>query len=224
MAMYVLFIIFGAVVLMVLEQPEESLLVKEVRELKARFLDNNPCVDEKRLDLFLNNVFSVNKRGVAVLNSESYECNFDFTSSLFFVVTYLTTTGYGTTVPLSDEGRGFCVVYCLVGIPLNMLLLSSLTQALLPWVTHGPIQSLQIFWGLSHNQAALVHCCFLGFCTITLFFLLPAGALYLLEEHWSYLEALYFCFISLSTTGLGDFLPGRTQSRAARQWLEFATS
>ncbi|XP_016305624.1 potassium channel subfamily K member 1-like [Sinocyclocheilus anshuiensis] len=27
-----------------------------------------------------------------------------------------------------------------------------------------------------------------------------------------------------STTGLVDYLPGRTQSRAARQWLEFATS
>lgn len=132
--------------------------------------------------------------------------------------------GYGTTVPLSDEGRVFCVVYCLVGIPFTMLLLSCLTRALLPRVTHTPIQNLQVFWGLSRNHAALLHCSVLAFFTATLFFLLPAGALCLLEKHWSYLESLYFCFISLSTTGLGDYLPGRTQSQAARQVLELATS
>ncbi len=132
--------------------------------------------------------------------------------------------GYGTTVPLSDEGRVFCIVYCLVGIPLTLLLLSSLTHALLPWVTHTPIHNLQVFWGLSRNHAALLHCSVLAFCTATLFFLLPAGALCLLENDWSYLESLYFCFVSLSTTGLIDYLPGRTQSRVARQLLEFATS
>ncbi|XP_058638935.1 potassium channel, subfamily K, member 7 isoform X3 [Onychostoma macrolepis] len=185
---------------------------------------DNPCVDESSLDRLLINELSASKRGVATLESASNECNFDFTSSLFFVITFLTTTGYGTTVPLSDEGRVFCVVYCLVGIPFTLLLLSSLTHALLPWVTHTPIHNLQVFWGLSRNHAALLHCSVLAFCTATLFFLLPAGALCLLENDWSYLESLYFCFISLSTTGLVDYLPGRTQSRAARQWLEFATS
>ncbi|XP_050971541.1 potassium channel, subfamily K, member 7 isoform X2 [Labeo rohita] len=222
MIAYGLFIVVGAVVLMILEQPEENLLVKEVRELKARFLADNQCVEESSLDQLLMNVLSASKRGVATLDGD--ECNFDFTSSLFFVITFLTTTGYGTTVPLSDEGRVFCVVYCLVGIPFTLLLLSSLTHALLPWVTHTPIHNLQVFWGLSRNHAALLHCSVLAFCTATLFFLLPAGALCLLENDWNYLESLYFCFISLSTTGLVDYLPGRTQSRAARQGLEFATS
>ncbi|KAK9972255.1 hypothetical protein ABG768_025577 [Culter alburnus] len=224
MMAYGLLIIIGAVVLMILEQPEENLLVTEIRELKARFLAENPCVEENSLDSLLMNVLSASKRGVAVLKSDSDECNFDFTSSLFFVITFLTTTGYGTTVPLSDEGRLFCVVYCIVGIPFTMLLLSSLTHALLPRVTHTPIQNLQVFWGLSRNHAALLHCSVLAFCTATLFFLIPAGALCLLESNWSYLESLYFCFISLSTTGLVDYLPGRTQSLAARQGLEFATS
>ncbi|KAK7176885.1 hypothetical protein R3I93_000969 [Phoxinus phoxinus] len=224
MMAYGLFIILGAVILMILEQPEANLLVQEVRELKSLFLTENPCVEESSLDSLLMNVLSASKRGVAALKSDSVECNFDFTSSLFFVITFLTTTGYGTTVPLSDEGRVFCVVYCLVGIPFTMLLLSCLTRALLPRVTHTPIQNLQVFWGLSRNHAALLHCSVLAFCTATLFFLLPAGALCLLENHWSYLESLYFCFISLSTTGLGDYLPGRTQSQAARHVLEFATS
>ncbi|XP_051580665.1 potassium channel subfamily K member 1-like [Myxocyprinus asiaticus] len=221
---YCLYVIVGATVLTILEQPEVNLLVEEVRDIKARFLADSPCVAESSLDRLLLKVLAASKRGVAALKSDSDECNFDFTSSLFFVTTFLTTTGYGTTVPLSDEGRLFCVMYCLMGIPLTMLLLSCLTHALLPWVTHTPIQNLQVYWGLSRNHAALLHCSILCFCTATLFFLLPAGALCLLENDWSYLESLYFCFISLSTIGLGDYLPGRTQSQAARQGLEFATS
>ncbi|XP_055053016.2 LOW QUALITY PROTEIN: potassium channel, subfamily K, member 7 [Misgurnus anguillicaudatus] len=221
---YGLFIICGAVVFMILEEPEENDLVEQVRELKARFLADNRCVEERSLDELLTKVLSASRRGVAVLKSDSDQCNFDFTSSLFFVITFLTTTGYGTTMPLSDEGRAFCVVYCLVGIPITLLLLSCLTHALLPWTTHTPIQNLQVYWGLSHNHAALLHCSVLTLCTATLFFLLPAGALCLLENDWSYLESLYFCFISLSTIGLGDYLPGRTKSQATLQGLEFATS
>lgn len=91
MIAYGLFIVVGAVVLMILEQPEENLLVKEVRELKARFLADNQCVEESSLDQLLMNVLSASKRGVATLDGD--ECNFDFTSSLFFVITFLTTTG-----------------------------------------------------------------------------------------------------------------------------------
>lgn len=132
--------------------------------------------------------------------------------------------GYGNTVPLSDEGKVFCVLYCLVGMPLTMLLMSSSTQRILPSVTHAPVRHLQERWGVSYPQAALLHVTLLLTCTALLFFLLPAAGLCLLERDWSFLESLYFCFISLSTIGLGDYLPGRTRSLAVRRGLEFATS
>ncbi|XP_049337834.1 potassium channel, subfamily K, member 7 [Astyanax mexicanus] len=221
---YVLFILAGGAVFMVLEQPEEDLLVSEVRGLRAGFLQDHPCVEESSLDELVRTVLSAGRRGVSEEEDQDQEYNFDFTSSLFFVTTFLTTTGYGTTIPLSDEGRVFCMLYCLVGIPLTLLLLSCLTHALLPRVTHAPIRHLQLYCGLSHNRAALLYCGVLAVCTATLFFLLPAAALSLLERDWSFLESLYYCFISLSTIGLGDYLPGRTQSQAVRQGLEFATS
>lgn len=118
----------------------------------------------------------------------------------------------------------FCMLYCVFGIPLTFLLLSCITHALVPRLSHVPIHHLHIYWGLSHNKAALIYCGILAVCTATLFFLLPAVSLCLLEKDWSFLESFYFCFISLSTIGLGDYLPGQTHSRAARQALEFATS
>lgn len=118
----------------------------------------------------------------------------------------------------------FCMLYCVFGIPLTFLLLSCIVHALVPRVSRAPIRHLHIYWGLSHNKAALIYCGILAVCTATLFFLLPAVSLCLVEKGWSFLDAFYFCFISLSTIGLGDYLPGQTHSRAARQALEFATS
>lgn len=39
--------------------------------------------------------------------------------------------------------------------------------------------------------------------------LLPA-ALYSYVENWSYLESVYFCFITISTIGFGDYIPSNT--------------
>lgn len=84
--------IFGAVIFMVLEQPEQNELVAEEHEFWVRFLENNQCVKESSLDRLLRKVLLAGKRGVTV-KAHSDEYNFDFTSSLFFVITFLTTTG-----------------------------------------------------------------------------------------------------------------------------------
>ncbi|KAK2860616.1 hypothetical protein Q7C36_004782 [Tachysurus vachellii] len=220
---YLLYMIIGAVIFMLLEQPEQDLLVAEVHELQVRFLENHGCMKESDLDRLLRKLLHAGKRGVTI-KADNNEYNFDFTSSLFFVITFLTTTGYGTTVPLSDEGRVFCMLYCVFGIPLTFLLLSCVTKALVPRVSHAPIRHLHIYCGLSRNNAELIYCGILAVCTATLFFLLPAVILCLVEKDWSFLESFYFCFISLSTIGLGDYLPGQTHNQAARQALEFATS
>lgn len=55
----------------------------------------------------------------------------------------------------------------------------------------------------TRTSFAVVSACLVG----VVFFLVPA-LVYARIEGWSFLNAFYYCFISLSTVGLGDFVPG----------------
>merc|ERR1719272_2841446 len=48
---------------------------------------------------------------------------------------------------------------------------------------------------------------------LLLIFLFGGAAIYTAMEPWSYLESLYFCWVTLATVGFGDFLPTSTASK-----------
>lgn len=90
---YVLYLVFGAVIFSSVELPYEDLLRQELRALKQRFLQENECLSEERLERFLKKALDASNYGVSILNNASVNWNWDFTSSLFFASTVLSTTG-----------------------------------------------------------------------------------------------------------------------------------
>ncbi|XP_022085997.1 potassium channel subfamily K member 1-like isoform X3 [Acanthaster planci] len=54
----------------------------------------------------------------------------------------------------------------------------------------------------------ILHLTIIAAIVFTFFFLIPAAIFDALENTWNYLESLYFVFISISTIGLGDYVPG----------------
>lgn len=53
---------------------------------------------------------------------------------------------------------------------------------------------------------------------MTVYILLGALALIRLEE-WPFIDAIYFCFMSLSTVGFGDMLPGLHKESTTTTWF-----
>lgn len=113
--------------------------------------------------------------------------------------------------PLSAGGKAFCMAYAALGLPASLALVAALRCCLLPrlsrlvaWVTRP--------WQLAPARAALLQAVALGLLVASAFVLLPALALWALRGDCSLLGALYLCFGSLSTIGLGDLLPGGGRS------------
>lgn len=109
--------------------------------------------------------------------------------------------------PLSAGGKAFCVVYATLGLPASLALLAALRCCLLPLLSH-PGAWVAIHWQLAPETAALLCAAGLGLLVAGTFVLLPALVLWGLQGECDLLEAIYFCFSSLSTIGLGDLLPG----------------
>ncbi|XP_076867011.1 potassium channel subfamily K member 1b [Brachyhypopomus gauderio] len=214
---YILYLIFGAVVFSSVELPYEDLLRQDLRNAKQQFLQDNKCLSEERLEMFLSKALDASNYGVSILNNASANWNWDFTSSLFFASTILSTTGYGHTAPLSDGGKAFCIIYSVIGIPFTLLFLTAVVQRIMVFSTRRPITYVHTRWGLSKPLVALVHANLLAVVAVSCFFLIPAAIFSALEGDWNFLESFYFCFISLSTIGLGDYVPGEAFNQRFRE-------
>ena len=94
-------------------------------------------------------------------------------------------------------GRPFVAVFALIGLPLAILLLANLGKL---WSRIFKI----CLKPLSKSLMLLIvsYICLLCFGLIFIVFL-PA-IIFWYVENWPYLDALYFCFIALSTIGFGD--------------------
>ncbi|XP_070786354.1 potassium channel, subfamily K, member 7 [Enoplosus armatus] len=221
---YLLFVALGGLVFTAAEKPVEAELRAEVEELRRSFLRENPCVPEGGLSELLGRALAAHRADVAVLKSDAEERHYDFTASLYFVIVTLTTVGSDSYTPKSDEAKLFCIFYCTLGIPLTLFLLTLLSNRLLPVVTHAPVRHLQARWGLPYTRAALVHAGLLSALVLFFLFLLPALLVCAVEPDWSLLDALFFCFVTLSTVGQGGNALGRTWGPTAKETLNLLTT
>ncbi|XP_048843127.1 potassium channel subfamily K member 1a [Brienomyrus brachyistius] len=219
---YAVYLALGAAVFSALELPYEALLRQELRAIKLRFLRDNDCVADDRLDALLSKVMEAGNYGVSALKNASAGWNWDVASALFFASTVLSTTGYGHTVPLSDGGKAFCILYSVIGIPFTLLFLTAVVQRIMVFTTRRPVEYAQQHWALTHSRVASAHAVALAVLSLTLFFIAPAIIFSVLEEEWNFLESFYFCFISLSTIGLGDYVPGEGHNQRYRQLYKVA--
>lgn len=114
------------------------------------------------------------------------------------------------------KGKIFLLLFSIIGLPTTLLLLYAIIDRLMKLKVRFMSYFTERALRITNNIPALkhvvkhshVHVFFAIFsAVVVLIFLLviPAG-IYAHIEGWAYLDAFYYCFISLTTVGLGKIL------------------
>lgn len=158
---------------------------------------------------------SVSKEQVLMVPSEL--ANWEFSSSLIYVTTVVTTIGYGHVTPITPGGKLLAILAGAVAIPMTLLMFS----ILISMFRDGPIKLFEI-WLIKLSarfnfQTSLMRIRFvhLFLVTVVLFSLLILGPAFFfnwMEPEWTLLDSFYYCFITITTVGLGDYVPGQGDS------------
>ncbi|XP_045025614.1 potassium channel subfamily K member 2 isoform X2 [Daphnia magna] len=136
----------------------------------------------------------------------------EFSSALFLCMTILTTVGYGNFSPKSSGGKIFCMFYGLIGIPICGVFLASTSDYFSNSFLHLYDRQQQKFQ--KEKRFDILHCSDLIFpcwtCGLPLHsrsdFRFHRGLILFCFKDWSFLDATYFSFVTLTTIGFGDIV------------------
>jgi len=135
----------------------------------------------------------------------------DYSRSLFYTSTILTTIGYGNVVPLSEAGMLFTTFYALIGIPLTFTVVG-LVGIRIKMLCEIVALKINIFSDPKIDDISDTIIILTFF--VSVFVLLPTG-LFTYTEKWTFIESFYFVIITMTTVGLGDYVA--TWDTAANQ-------
>ncbi|KAM3861400.1 LOW QUALITY PROTEIN: potassium channel subfamily K member 3a [Diretmus argenteus] len=188
------YLIVGAAIFDVLESQEENPR-KELDDRRRELL--------KTYNLSADN-FDELERVVLQLKPHKAGVQWKFAGSFYFAITVITTIGYGHAAPSTDGGKVFCMLYALLGIPLTLVMFQSLGERINTFVRYL-LHRLKKCLGMRRTEVSMVNMVTIGF--ISCISTLCVGALAFRHfEGWSFFHAYYYCFITLTTIGFGDYV------------------
>ncbi|XP_032772294.1 potassium channel subfamily K member 9 [Rattus rattus] len=202
------YLLVGAAVFDALEsdhemREEEKLKAEEVR-LRGKY--NISSDDYQQLEL-------------VILQSEPHRAGvqWKFAGSFYFAITVITTIGYGHAAPGTDAGKAFCMFYAVLGIPLTLVMFQSLGERMNTFVRYL-LKRIKKCCGMRNTEVSMENMVTVGFFSCMGTLCLGAAAFSQCED-WSFFHAYYYCFITLTTIGFGDFVA--LQSKGALQRKPF---
>ena len=125
----------------------------------------------------------------------------------------LTTVGYGNKTPTTLGGQLFLIPFAVFGIPLTLFMLNTVGENICHFAGF-------IFVTIEKRllkREEITNCkvkllCSVSFLTVLLLVFMAAVSVNV--EGWSFGLALYVWFVTFTTVGFGDYIPGNGSSKA----------
>ncbi|GAB6027358.1 Potassium channel sub K member 10 [Chamberlinius hualienensis] len=133
--------------------------------------------------------------------------DWSFYEAIFFSLTVITTIGYGNKTIKSPTGRGICILYALIGIPITGFWMAGVGDLFRKKL----IYTFEKYKNQNHHESRscglnlVIQIVYVLIPGLVLFLLFPA-AMFMALEKWSFLDAFYYTIITLTTIGFGDFV------------------
>ncbi|XP_071962184.1 potassium channel, subfamily K, member 16-like [Antedon mediterranea] len=213
------YLFIGGAIFHSLERSDEEDNKGYIVDTVYDFLSNNSCVDSYELGELIKTVVEwgdsnlINEGNVS--NVDDMPDYWDFVSAVFFAATVVTTIGYGHIAPSTYSGGAFCVCYAFFGIPLTALFLANVGDCFSDsWNAWNALLVKYVTCFSKHERLKkVISTVVLIILAYFLIILIPAVIFSKIEE-WTHLSSQYYCFISLSTIGFGDYVIGQNTAKS----------
>ncbi|KAK7506808.1 hypothetical protein BaRGS_00001659, partial [Batillaria attramentaria] len=201
------YLTLGAVLFRAIEADHEIQRQEDILK-RARTLLGKQDTDLARYVIYHNNATTDNDT-----HDDLHNIMWDMSGSYSFVLSVVTTIGFGHITPKTPLGRVMCMVYAVVGIPFMLLILAVAGEKMCQLFDkcmrcHDPRSGSSV---ISKAQRRFI--IFLqGVVGMVIFFVFPATTNALFEK-WTVLEAVYYTFITFTTIGFGDLVAANPLNR-----------
>ncbi|PAV69823.1 hypothetical protein WR25_26067 [Diploscapter pachys] len=217
------YLLLGAAVFDWLESGEDAKLREEIAKIQTRMYSkyNFTSTDIELLETI-------------IVKGMSHKAGFQwhFPGALYFATLVITTVGkiilhtspilltriglpvptdgcYGHSSPETSEGKLFCMMFALAGIPLGLIMFQSIGERVNTF-TAFCLHRVRDYCH-RHSKPYLREVTPTHLLVVSLSIgtaIIIAGTYtFHVKENWSLFDAYYHCFITLSTIGFGDFVP-----------------
>ncbi|XP_071376215.1 potassium channel subfamily K member 5a [Centroberyx affinis] len=200
----IFYLSIGAAIFQVLEEPNWKLAAKQYTAQKEKILKEYPCLTKDDLEEILQMVSEAAGQGVTITGNKTFN-NWNWPNAVIFAATVITTIGYGNIAPKTSAGRVFCIFYGLFGVPLCLTWISELGKFFGGRSKHlGQYLTKK---GVSLRKAQFTCTAIFLLWGVLVHLVLPPFV-FMCQEGWTYVEGLYFSFVTLTTIGFGDLVAG----------------
>ena len=138
-----------------------------------------------------------------------------------FQLTYVIFLGYGHITPITVAGKLVCILYAIIGIPIAGYFLRTVGNELNNLFTFGIKYLERRIYNREAEKIEMKSTC--AAFILTVLWLLIGGVIFAASEPgWDFVDSFYFSFITLTTIGFGDLVPGLTRKEETEVGVRLA--